>query len=158
MFSALIPVLAYAVFALLLNAAATNKHQVCDDLAVFPILISYRVMVWAGGALCAAVALHEFLTVGFGLLGIFLATISVATLLLPLQSIAISVDAVESLPVLRGRVVIPLKAIRKIEARDSRGWIIIYGNDTSITFTRFNADRDEFERLLRSRADSGLWS
>ena len=136
MFNSLISVLTYAVFALLVNTAGSNKYFVRDRLAVFPVLMSYRVMVWTGGAICAIAALHEFLTQGFGLLGIFFATISVATLLLPLQSIAISRDAVESLPVLlRRRVVIRWETIKRIETRDSRGWIVIYGDGTSVTYS-----------------------
>lgn len=35
------------------------------------------------------------------------------------------------------------RTIKRIKTRDSRGWIVIYGNGTSVIFTRFNADREE---------------
>ena len=158
MFSFLISIFTYALFALVVSIAASKKHIVRDGLAVFPILVSYRVMVWTGGAICALAALHEFSTQGFGLLGIFFATISAATLLLPLQSIAISGDGVESLPVLlRPRVLIPWESITKIETRNSRSWIVIYGDGKSVTFTRLNADREGFECLLRRRVNARIW-
>jgi hypothetical protein len=90
-----------------------------------------------GGLLCAVVGLQEIYTRGFSPLGVFFAAISIGTLLLPMQSVAVAAEGIESIPIFfRKRVVIPWDNVQKVELRDSRGWILIHGKDSCITFTR----------------------
>lgn len=158
MINSLLPVLVYAALALLANAAGTHRARANDKVTVFPILLLYRVLGWVGGSLCGIVAFQEIQSRGFDLLSLFSSTIAIATLFLPLQSVAISAEGLESLPILfRRRVVIPWAAIEKVERRDSWGWIIVYGHGSCITLTRFNADRSRFESLRKSRVKRDLW-
>ncbi|HEX8811097.1 MAG TPA: hypothetical protein VF742_03805, partial [Terracidiphilus sp.] len=155
----LIPVLVYAALALLTNVAGSRRAQLKDGLIIFPILLSCRILVWAGGLLCAVLGLQEIYTRGFSPLGMFFAAISIGTLLFPMQSVAVTAEGIESIPVLfRKRVIIPWGKVQKVEQRDSWGWTMVHGNDSCITFTRFNADRKTFERLLRLRVNPHLWT
>jgi hypothetical protein len=157
--NALIPLLVYAALALLANSASSRRAQLKDGLTVFPILFPLRVLAWAGGLLCAVLSFQEIHTRGSNLLGVFFAAVAIGTLLFPLQSVAVSAEGIESTPLLfRKRRVILWNNVQKVEQRDSWGWILIHGKDACITFTRFNADRTTFERLLKLRLNPHLWT
>src|SRR5580698_4094435 len=112
----LIAVVVYVVIAFLSSSSVSRRAKRDGELTVFPISKMVRLLVWSGGLFCAVAAVQDMATGGLRFTGIFLIVVSVATVLVPLQSVAISSSAVESLPLLFMRgVSIRWEDIRRIE-------------------------------------------
>jgi hypothetical protein len=151
--------LIYAALASIVQLAGSRQAVVHGDTTAFPILGSYRVLAWSGGAFCALAAAFDVHLEGLQSFGVIFGTISLVTVLLPLRSVAISPKGVEALPILfLKRVVIEWEMVSAIECRSSVGMIVIRGCKKSIVFTRFNADRESFLRLLRQRTRPDVWA
>jgi hypothetical protein len=151
--------LIYAVLASIAQLAGSRQSVVQGNTTVFPILGSYRVLAWLGGAFCALAAFFDIHLEGVQSFGVIFGTISLVTLLLPLRSISISPKGVEALPILfLKRVMIEWEMVSEIECRSSVGMIVIRGRKKSIVFTRFNADRESFLHLLKQRTRPDVWA
>ena len=151
--------LIYAVLASIAQFAGSRQAVVQGDTTVFPILGSYRVLAWSGGAFCALAAVFDVHLEGLKSFGVIFGAISLVTLLLPLRSVSISPKGVEALPILfLRRVMIEWEMVSAIECRSSVGMIVIRGCKKSIVFTRFNADRESFLRLLKQQTRPDVWA
>jgi hypothetical protein len=151
--------LIYALLASIAKLAGSRQAVVHGDTTVFPILGSYRVLAWSGGAFCALAADFDVHLEGLQSFGLIFGTISLVTLLLPLRSVSISPKGIEAPPILfLKRVMIEWEMVSAIECRSSFGMIVIRGCKKSIVFTRFNADRESFLHLLKQRIRPDVWA
>ncbi len=151
----LITVLVYVAIALLSTLATSQSARRRGDVTIFPILRIVRILVWAGGLFCAVAGVEDVATEGIRFTGLLLIVVSLGTLLVPLQSVAISSTGVESLPILfMKRVTIPWENIQRVEYRKRGRLIVVLGDHKSITHTRFNADPVLFEELLTKHVDA----
>lgn len=149
----------YVVLASIARLAGSSQAAVDGDVIVFPILGFYRVLAWSAGAFCALAAVYDIHSEGLGAFGLAFATISLLTVLLPLQSVSISPTGIEALPVLfLRRVTIKWETVSAIEDHPSLGMVVIRSSKRSITFTRFNGDRESFKCLLKQRTRLDLWT
>ena len=89
----LIAVVVYVVIAFLSSSSVSRRAKRDGELTVFPISKMVRLLVWSGGLFCAVAAVQDMATGGLRFTGIFLIVVSVATVLVPLQSVAISSSA-----------------------------------------------------------------
>jgi hypothetical protein len=153
-----IAIVVYAVIVFLSSSSMSQRAKREGELTVFPISKMVRLLVWSGGLLCAVAAVQDIATGGLRFTGIFLIVASAATVLIPLQSVAISSTAVESLPLLLMKgVSIRWEDVRRVERRSRGGLIVVLGINQSVTHTRFNADPARFEELLRRHVNAHLW-
>lgn len=152
-------ILVYAVIALLASAAGSQRATRQGNVTVFPVLKLYRGLVWSGGVLSAIVGVQEFISAGVTLTAIFFLSISLATIMLPLQSVVISTEGVGSLPVLFTKgVVIPWNSVQRVEHSTRGNRITVVGEKGKVIHTRYNADPELFEEMLEQHVERRCWS
>jgi hypothetical protein len=153
------PIVICIILAFGASAARAQHARKQGEATVFPVLMSWRVLILSGGLFLAVLAAHEIFTAGVTALGLFLSFLSVLPILLPLQSAVISKTGVGSLPVLFAKgVMIPWNCVRKVERKKGGRLIIIVGEEGIVTYTRYNADPEVFERMLKQHIDPSRWS
>ena len=151
-------ILVYAVIAFLAASAGQQRAEHKGSLTVFPVLKLYRILVWSGGVACAVGGAQEVISEGFTFTGIFFSIISIGTVLLPLQSVVVSSEGVGSLPVLLAKgVIIPWNGILRVEHRTRGTLIVVVGVKGTVTHTRYNAEPELFESLLKAHVDKERW-
>ena len=158
MFHAFAVILIYIVIAFLAASAGRQHAEQQGNVTVFPVLKLYRILVWSGGVACAVGAAQEFFSQGVTLTGIFFSIIATVTIVLPLQSVVVTSDGVGMLPVLLTKgVMIPWNCILRVEHRSRGTLIVVVGEKGTVTHTRYNAEPELFESLLKAHVDKARW-